>query len=288
MATYSIASLSWIDPKTGLPEVDKKGDPGPTLVKNDVTWGRLYRFANLLEVQLDISSGAIQNPRFTRESGMYRGPSYMGLDSAPVGMIGRKIIPAGNNAVTFKQIVGCRTESPEKIGRAVGGAVGVGAGALGGAKVGAGIGTIGGLPGVAVGGVIGTVVGGYVGYVAGREVAELATAYPPIWTELELTVNADGSTSQRVISHSLFPSMTFYALRAVADSSASNTLFFREVFYDGVPNLEKWKKKGWGLANQIHRSNATEGNPWGMEDPGPVLGVGKMSTHCPSGYECQK
>lgn len=39
MATYSIASLSWIDPKTGLPEVDKKGDPGPTLVKNDVTGG---------------------------------------------------------------------------------------------------------------------------------------------------------------------------------------------------------------------------------------------------------
>ena len=37
----------------------------------------------------------------------------------------------------------------------------------------------------------GLAVGGF----SGKEVAELASAFPPIWTEIELTIGVDGTTT---------------------------------------------------------------------------------------------
>ena len=47
--TFGVASLSWIDPGSGLPEVDKGGDPGTNIRRCDVVGLVLYRFANFLE-----------------------------------------------------------------------------------------------------------------------------------------------------------------------------------------------------------------------------------------------
>ncbi|PTR08964.1 hypothetical protein C8R32_10443 [Nitrosospira sp. Nsp5] len=277
--TRSIASLSWIDPITGLPEVDENGEPGYSLTRENIAAGRIYRFANFLEAEVELDKGALRNPRFTSESGMYRGPSFGKLASAPVGKVGKRIIVL-SQSILFRQIVGCRTESPEKIGSVGGAAVGVGAGAWVGAKSGAAIGSIGGVPGAIAVAAIGAGIGGTTGYLVGKEVAEYAMAFPPIWTELEMTIHSDGTTSQQVISHSLFPSVTFYLL-------LKDRIYNRiGLSYDGVANLDRWKKNGWKLTPMINRNGAAAGNPWGMEDPGPELGGGKLRTQCPSGYDC--
>ena len=49
---------------------------------------------------------------------------------------------------------------------------------------------------------IGAAALGIVGYFAGREVAELASAFPPIWTEVEIVVGADRSVRLRGVLNS--------------------------------------------------------------------------------------
>ena len=237
----STGAMSWIDPQTGLPEVDANGHPGITTTRAVIVGERAYRFSNFLEIQMEVEDGSISSASFTEASGMYRSPSFARIASAPVGQIGRAVNMAPN-ATTFRQVVGCRTVSPETIGTAGGAAVG----GLGGLALGVFVlGTGGwGLLALGVGGLL-------VGAGTGKEVSEFASAFPPIWTELELTVSSDGSTSQRLIANSLFPSTTFYRQQHETDprqySQVSN--------YDAVPALNRWKEHGWGEAPGV-RSGA--------------------------------
>lgn len=279
--TGGIAALSWIDPKTGLPEVDKRGDPGARISRSDIKDGHLYRFSNFLEAYVTVNdAGALLDAGFTADSGMYRGPSAFGLDSAPVGKIGRTTSRRTSKAV-FRQLVGSRTESPEKIGGAAG-AVG---GGIGGAVL---VGAVAGAWAGPVGMFVGAVALGTVGYFTGREVAELVSAFPPIWTEIELTIHCDGKLEYQLVSHSVFPSNTFYALQNVRASRSDPEVYVRQGnSYDGNNvRLTAWKANGWGMAARA-RSGATAGSPWGMGDPGKVLGGGSLQHQCPPGYTCR-
>jgi hypothetical protein len=281
--TAGIATFSWIDPKTGLPEVDKKGEPPAKIKRSDIMAGLLYRFSNFLEGEITVGpTGSIVRAAFTKDSDMYRGPSFAGLNSAPVGNIGRTVTTT-TQAATFRQLVGCRTESPEKIGAGAGAVVGGGVGVYAGIKAGALVGSVGGP----VGAFIGAVTLGTVGYFAGREVAEFATAFPPIWTELELTIAADGSVKGRVLSHSLFPSNSFYMIQGSRwDSSGDDDYIRTGSSYDGDQvRLKSWKDNGWGASKGTGaRSGPTSGNPWGKSDPSKVLGTGEVPFPTPAGY----
>lgn len=87
------------------------------------------------------------------------------------------------------------------------------------------------------------------------------SAFPPIWTEIEITVYADGNWTHQLIQHSIFPSLSYLRhqrarhLRATQGKS-----------YDAVPHLASWKKNGWGPLNP-GKGGPTSGNPWGMTDP---------------------
>lgn len=281
----SAASFSWIDPKTGLPEVDKGGDPGDGIHRDEVFAGAKYRFANYLEAVVDIDDKlGIVKAVAGEASGMYRGPSFLRLDSAPVGRIGRSVSYTRQQA-RFRQLVGCRTESPERIGAGAGAVIGAGAAVAGvaaGAKLGALAGVWAGPPGM----FIGAVALGTVGYFAGREVAEFASAFPPIWTELEIVIGADRSVRCSLISHSLFPSLSFYGADCALTEGAPATRLRRQAYaHDGDDaHLKAWKARGWG-STAAERHGATPGNPWGMADPGPVVGRPKPLRELPLGYD---
>lgn len=245
--TRGIATLSWIDPATGLPEVDSAGDPGGMVSYARILAEEGYRFSHFLEawLEVDTTAGAIIGGNFSAASGMYRAPSFLGLASAPMGNIGRTIIRTPK-AVTFRQLVGCRTESPEKIGQAVG-------------EVGGGL--VGGAP------------GHYVGGKVGRAIAEKVKAFPPIWSELELTIKIDGTFTHKLLRHSLFPSVSYYAQAVAPTGYVVPGSYSRQgTSYNAVPMLDAWYENGWGLAGGgpitgRPGSAPTPCNPWGMPKP---------------------
>ncbi len=270
--TRGCAALSWIDPATGLPETDDGGHPGATITRSTILGERVYRFANFLEawIETDPDTNAIVDSGITTASGMYRSPSFLRIPSAQVGKIGR-INAGSSNVATFRQIVGCRTVSPETAGTGGGVVIGGGGAVLLGIYV---IGT-GGWGLLALG-----VVGGVAGGLGGREVAEAVTAFPPIWSEIELTIAADGSTTQTLVSQSLFPSCTFYR-----QTTGSTTGFDVVGSYNAVPALARWERSGWGNAPSP-RANATSGNPWSMDHGKDRLGGHTVRRMCPTGYTC--
>ena len=224
MIKRAIATLSWIDPRTGLPEVDKAGEPGAKINRALITGRSAYRFSSFLNVTVTSIDGLIISRRIEADSGMYRSPSFLGIQSDPVGNIGQYSLSMGSAAV-FRQLVGCRTVSPETIG-----------------------GTVGGI------------IGGPIGQRLGKEAAEYVTAFPPIWTEIEMTIYADGNWTHQLIQHSIFPSVSFYAINDFG------TFERQGKSYDGVPNLELWKKGGWGPMIP-GKGGPTPGNPWKMTNP---------------------
>jgi hypothetical protein len=219
----AIATLSWIDPRTGLPEVDQLGEPGPWINRALITGRSGYRFSNFLNVTATATDGRIIARRIEPDSGMYRSPSFLKIPSAPVGKIGQYSISLGSAAV-FRQLVGCRTVSPETIGSTVGG-----------------------------------IFGGPIGARLGKEAAEYMSAFPPIWTEIEITIYADGNWTHQLIQHSIFPSVSYYAINDFG-------VFERQGTYDAVPNLEMWKRDGWGPMIP-GKGGPTPGNPWKMTNP---------------------
>jgi hypothetical protein len=121
--THSIATASWIDKRTGLPEVDEH-PPAWRVGRGFVTGRKGYRFAHLLEVfvNIDDKTGLITGHGFTAASGLYRGPSFGGLPSefyAPI-----RSVRIGRDPIIFNQIIGARTKSPEEIGSMLGGPIG--------------------------------------------------------------------------------------------------------------------------------------------------------------------
>ncbi|HEY4183908.1 MAG TPA: hypothetical protein VGP07_02520 [Polyangia bacterium] len=94
----------------------------------------------------------------------------------------------------------------------------------------------------------------------GKEAAEYVSAFPPIWTEIEMTVYANGEWTHQLIQHSLFPSVSYYAINEFG-------LFERQgKSYDAVSNLERWKNDGWGPVLP-GKGGPTAGKPSSMTSP---------------------
>ena len=268
--TAGIATLSWIDKKAQIPVDDP--DPGVSTNRQHLIAGATFRFSNFLEAFIIVDDrGTVQNSGFTNEAGMYRGPSKFGINSAVVGKIGRATQQSPKSA-TFRQCVGARTVSHEVAGEVGGGGVGIVGGAVGGFMVGGPVGAF-----------IGAASIGLVGYFTGKEVAELIMSFPPIWTEIELTINADGTIKYQLLSHSVFPSNTFYAIDRASEKDLLSEDFKRRSYHDrDQTNLKRWQDKGWGITPPS-RGCPSEGNPWGMENPAKTIGV-KMKSETPQGY----
>lgn len=146
----------------------------------------------------------------------------------------------------FQQTTGARTVSPEAIGQI--------AGQLAGSAGNIALGPLGGQ--------------------IGRKVAHEVSGFPPIWTTVRLTIFADGRFDGKVVCNSLFPSMSFYEMRAVMGAAAgkgggtatvsrANTSYNQiGATYDARPSLDRWKTEGWGTLAP-NASGPSPGNPWG-------------------------
>ena len=270
--TAAVATVSWIDKKVGLPVKDV--DPSAFTKRETFTSDANFRFSNFLEAYVIVDDRAgIQQCGFSSASGMYRGPSEFGLKSAVVGKIGRAMARS-NRGVTFQQIVGARTVSHEVAGEVGGGGVGVVAGGVGGFLIAGPVGAFVGAVGV-----------GAVGYFTGKELAELIKSFPPIWTELELTINVDGTIDHALRSHSVFPSNTLFRPDAAGVSDFVATGYKAREYYDGdASRLKRWQNSGWDLAAK-NRAGPTDGNPWGMKNPAKTIGE-TVPQSCPSPYTC--
>ena len=251
----STGSVSWIDPaspagsgRLGVP------DPSPpsNISESFITGSSGFRFSNYLHGYLTTNdSVTIASSGLRGNSGIYTSPSQFGLPSERFSTISSKINITRNGiqGVQFKQLVGARTISA---GIAAG-TVGIGAGAFLGAKGGAVIGALGGPIGAVGGGIIGGLLGAGAGYLAGTVTANNIpqTNFPPIWTEIRLTVMADGTRDFQMVRHSLFPSNSFYGNPIGAD-----TLVHRNTYSARASQETAWQSSGWG-----------GGNPWGMNRP---------------------
>ncbi|MEP7049165.1 MAG: hypothetical protein ABJB12_02380 [Pseudomonadota bacterium] len=210
--TYSVATASWIDKRTKLPEVDEHPPPFRA-DRTFITGRRGFRFSHLLEVfvNIDDKSRLITGHGFTPASGIYRGPSYGGLPSEYYEPI--RSVRIGQEPIVFNQIIGARTQSPEQIG-----------------------------------GMFGPV---------GRAVAHAVKSFPPIWTELELRVYANGRVESSLRHHSLFPSVTFYKQQGEGGSYTTYST------YDARSQLTRWQTAGWGKV--VPASGvALAGNPYNL------------------------
>ena len=213
----SIASMSWINPSTGLPEVDDAGDPGDHPWRRTIVEEKAYRFANFLEAFITVSdSGEVVDQGFTKASAMYRSLSFLKIPSYPFDIYRAPIV--GTEPIKFRQLVGCKTRTPETLGIAGGAALG------------------------SFGGPVGSAIGGYAGYKAARAIK----SFPPIWTELELCIFKNGHISGRVLKHSLFPSHNFYLQDFDFNKPMNPDVHSVFARFDGVPHYQEWYDNGWG------------------------------------------
>jgi len=234
--TSAAASCSWIDPATGLPEVDVNRVTWDSADRSFFVGNNGYRFCNFMEVSVQADFGArlIANPLFTADSKMYRGPSFARIASHAFSI--QQEVFRESDAVRFTQVVGARTVSPEVIGGIVGGIVG----------------TVGGI------------LGGYIGDRVGREVAHRAQGFPPIWSKIQIRIYYDGRTEAQLLQHSLFPSLTFYAQAGGSFQRADHPNGSR--FYDATKTVQlpDWQAHGWGPLKATSVPGPTAGNPWGI------------------------
>ena len=243
------ALVSWIDPATGLPEVDHTPPTSNTTTRAFLTGKAGFRFCNFIDIwaNFDTTNRTIVGHGFTSASGIYRAPSFAKIPSHVFPAA--RDVKVGSEPITFTQAIGCRTESPEVIGTGVGG-----------------------VGGTLVGGVFGP-MGSLAGYGAGRhvggKVAREVTGFPPIWSQLRLKLFNDGRFEVELLQHSFFPSLTFYKVRL--DGAGNQTNDYDKVnvtsgagFYNAVPNLERWKANGWGAIRGGSGVGPTEGNPYNM------------------------
>jgi hypothetical protein len=243
--TYAIATLSWIDPRTNLPEVDN-GEPEDIIPRDAILANQGYRFANFLEATVTVTNtslGRMMLPSmhvgYTKDSALYRAPSFLDYPSYayPIKIFEPVFVEGG---VEFRQTVGARTQSAELLARNIGGPLG----AIGGAA------------------------------------AQYLAAFPPIWSDLKLTIRYDGTYTGEMLAYSLFPSLSYYEnfMMPCFNMGAGSKLpcqgFEKKFGYNGMPNYDRWfhQKKGWGP--QQPGPNPCEGNPWEATgpDPGAIFG----------------
>ena len=190
--TRSVASLSWIDPKTSLPEYDQ-GNPGSTVGR----CGRL-RQAEVPLRQLPRRPHHRRGPRPDR-----RGPRH-GRERAVSGPVlpehtarGVRLLPAcatvlrpgdlhpaGGGPHPQPGVHRPRDWGERQRRRGLTAAVAAG-----------------------VGPAIGRKVGGW----AGHAVAAKTLAFPPIWTEVDLTIYADGTATGKLLPPQRVPQRRFYS-----------------------------------------------------------------------------
>ena len=242
--TYSVAALSWIDPRTGLLEVDQ-GDPGDVIGREEILANKGYRFANFLEATTSaVSTGNGPMPvvfghtGYTKDCGIYRSLSFAGIPSYPypIKLFDPVMIDGG---VEFRQIVGARTQSAEVLA--------------------------------------GMIAPGPIGPVGGM-IAQKLVPLPPIWSDLKLTIRYDGTYTGELIAHSLFPSLTYYENSKIPclmmGGSGSCQAYDKKSGYDGMPNYKRWMKEGKGWGTQKGYTPG-EGNPWGVTAPDPEANFGE-------------
>lgn len=232
----SAATVSWIDPATKLPEVDKVKPTDPAKTRSFLTGDQGFRFCNFIEAWLsyDTVTRRVTGFDFTPASTLYRAPSFLDIPSHVFEKKTTKTL--GADGVSFTQIVGARTESPEVIGGKVGG-------------------------------VLSGPILGPVGRYVGEKVARAVSGFPPIWSELRMKIFNDGRFQAELLRYSLFPSLTFYKVRL--DAAGKHTTNYErfnvtstDAFYDAVPSLDKWKEQGWGPISGANSTGPTAGNPW--------------------------
>jgi hypothetical protein len=255
----SAGSVSWINPaspagsgRLGVP------DPAPpaTISESFITGSSGFRFSNYLHGYLTTNdSVTIASAGLHSNSGIYTSPSQFGLPSERFPTISSKtnITRGSIQGVQFNQLVGARTISAGIAAGTVGTTVGIGTGIWLGVKGGAAIGALGGPIGAVGGGIVGGLLGAGAGYLAGTATANNIpqTNFPPIWTEIQLTIMADGTRDFQMLRHSLFPSNSFYS-----NPIGASTLV-RTSNYSALASQETaWQNGGWG-----------SGNPWGMNRP---------------------
>jgi hypothetical protein len=261
--TASACTASWIDPRLyginifdrKLAEVDKQPLPAHisnSQVANDARTEKGYRFANFIEASVTVdAAGRITSGQFAGSSKQYMSVSFAGSMPVDVGL--SREVTTSMKSARFRQIVCSRTAAHEMIGENVGGAAGL----FGGALLGAPLGPFGMLA-LGVGGLL---LGRPAGSAAAREGAKaVGITFPPIWSDLELTINADGSTFTRLRRYSLFPSLYLYEM--TGSTAAPSGKLQRTKAYDGVPNLERWLKTGWKMARTDDNGTAVEGYPF--------------------------
>jgi hypothetical protein len=214
-----------------------------------------FAFSNYLHGYLTTNdSVTIASAGLHSNSGIYTSPSQFGLPSERFPTISSNNITRGSiQGVQFNQLVGARTISAGIAAGTVGTTVGIGTGIWLGVKGGAAIGALGGPIGAVGGGIVGGLLGAGAGYLAGTATANNIpqTNFPPIWTEIQLTIMADGTRDFQMLRHSLFPSNSFYS-----NPIGASTLV-RTSNYSALASQETaWQNGGWG-----------SGNPWGMNRP---------------------
>ncbi|MDZ5449009.1 hypothetical protein [Labrys sp. ZIDIC5] len=242
--TYSIATMSWIDPRSGLPEHDA-GSPGELVDRQRILGSSGYRFANFLEATIestDTSSKAIRllhRVAYEKDTGLYRSPSFLGFPSYPypIKLEEPQYIDEG---VVFRQTVGARTQSAE----------------------------------LAAG-----VAPAPIGFVAGK-ILQKVMNFPPIWTELKLTLRYDGTYEGELVAHSLYPSCSYYERSPLiclnlGPKPEACEAYERKYEYDGLPNFDRWfeQNKGWGAKSGYMPA---DGNPWGATAPDPDVLFGQQ------------
>ena len=256
---HSVASLSWIDPRLydakSLPEVDRGGDPGQIMTRDRILGKTAYRFANFLEAYVVVNTKKeVEKYGFTSDSGMYMSPSYRAIEPEAFAEKTERFLLDNNRGVRFVQTVGCKTISPETIGGSTG--MRTVAGALGIPRYYEGINEM-------------TRMVSKLGYDVGRKVAEQILVFPPIWTQLELTIYSDGSFEGNLVRHSIFPSVSFYLQRYTVEAFTYNTTSYTELStYDARTVIDNWRSTGWGiLSASTPLQGPVAGNPWGIPDP---------------------
>lgn len=260
--SHAAATCSWIDPATGLPEVDAQVIVDPTTSLGFLTGNSGYRFCNFLSVWAEVNTDTRQIVKsgFDASSGIYRGPSYLHIPSH--AFMVQQSTSTDAEGLRLVQIVGARTVSPEVLG--------AGAGIASGAIAGAVIGSM--VP--VIGTAIGAVAGGVVGLFAGEAVAHQAIGFPPIWTQLQIRIGRDGAVQAQLLRHSLFPSMTFYERAPQAPHSSPSRVFSLVSqapagagYYNATKAVElpAWQARGWGKVSAATQAGPSDGNPWAIQ-----------------------
>jgi hypothetical protein len=256
--THSTATMSWIDPRLfnrdTLPEVDWGADPGQRVARSTILGQTHYRFANYQEayILVDERKNLVQSD-FTSISGLYANHSFRGFPVQRFDVVKTKTLvrQEGDLAARFVQIVGAKTVSPETIGARI--AVSEGRSLLG---IPAGYEGINQL----------TQLVSRVSAVLGWKTAEQVMVFPPIWTELELTITAEGDFQAKLLRHSLFPSMSYYIQYYSRTTDVSE--YSKVSVYDARSKMADWRARGWGAINPSNvTSGPVGGNPWMVRDP---------------------